>query len=122
MGYQIEWEQGGAIKYFTGTVSGGDLVNSEREVVNHARFDAFRYVISVYLTAVRFTFSDEDREDLLALRLGGYLTNPRIRYAIVAESEHIRNQVMNSIEARLVRHPTALFDNFMDAVAWAHTR
>ena len=118
--YTLKWEAQGVVKYFTGTVSSRDLLESEREVVNHPGFDRMRYVISVYLTAVDTSFTDEDREELIALRVGGFFTNRRIRYVIVTQDERVRTNVLATIATVDSRHQTALFDDLMEAIAWAN--
>lgn len=120
MSYVLKWEPHGVVKYFTGTVTSRDLMESEQELVNHPRFDRLRYVISVYLTAVEISFSENDREEMIALRVGGFQTNRRVRYAIVAQDERIRQSVLKSIATEETRHKTALFGDLMEAIIWAN--
>ena len=120
MGYQIEWEKRGAVKYFTGTVSSRDLVSSEEEVSSHSNFTAFRFVISVYLMVEGIAFDENARKVVRALRLGGYLTNPHIKYAMVTQNPTIARNVQNSVLAGETLHETAVFSNFVVAVLWVN--
>ncbi len=119
MPYQIKWEPDGAIKYFGGIVSGRDLIDSEQEVFNHPDRVAFRYVISVYLTAHEVTFSTQDIEHLRQLRAAGFNSNDRIKFAVVADDEAIEESVRTQVAANSSVNPIALFDNYNDAWAWA---
>jgi len=119
MPYQIKWEPDGAIKYFNGVVSGRDLIDSEQEVFGHPDRVAFRYVISVYLTAHEVHFSAEDIDALRQLRAASFNANPRTRFAVVADDEAIEESVQRQLSEKALAHPTALFDNYNDACAWA---
>ncbi len=120
MSYQIRYEPHGAIKYFAGRVSAHDLLQSERDIMGHPRFTEFRYIISVYLSAEATSFTEDDRQELRALRIGSYRTNPRVRYAAVTQDARIRQNIMDSVEAGEVLHATSVFDNYLDAVMWAN--
>ena len=122
MSYQIKWETHGAIKYFTGTVSSRDLVESEKEVISHPHFTEFRYVISVYLTAEGFSFTEVDRQQVRALRLGVRFANPHLKYALVSQDPAIVRNIQDGIDSGEPHQATAVFPDFIEAVIWTNTR
>jgi hypothetical protein len=56
--------------------------------------------------------------EIRVLRLGGYYTNPRIKYAFVTEDANVTRAIEQSVIDILTLHETKVFRDFQDAVAW----
>jgi hypothetical protein len=119
MPYDIEWRQRGVVKHFHGVVNGRDLLASEEEITGHPDYPSLRYVVSVYVAAERMAATLEERTNLRALRLGGFSTNPHIRFAFATTDPIIRRNVESSVEEGEALHATRVFDSVPAAMHWA---
>ena len=118
MAFSIQWRRDGAVKYFTGTVTFDDVIQSEREVTGNANFTALKYVISMYLNTRPVDLSDSERIEVRALRLGGYYSNPRIKYAFVTDDANVKDAIEKSVIDGQTLHSTRVYETYEDAVAW----
>ena len=117
--YTIEWRKYGAIKQFTGMVSFDDVIQSEREISSNSKYMDLRYVVSDYLNARQPGMSDTERRDIRALRLGGFYSNPRIKFAFVTDDINVKSNIEKSILDGETLHATQVFKTMEDAMAWA---
>ena len=119
MTYTIEWRKYAAIKRFTGTVSFDDVIQSEREISGHERYTEFWYVVSDFLGIQHPGMTDSERLDISALRLGGFYSNPRIKFAYVTEDLKVKNAIEKNVFDGQTLHATHVFKTMVDAMAWA---
>ena len=119
MGYVIERTRRGVIKRFSGVVTYEDVLRSEQEVHSDPNFTSMRYVISDYTNAEYSGITDSQKADINALRIGGHLTNPRLKYAFVIKSPSVRSQIASAVAQGEMLHPTATFDTIEEASDWA---
>ena len=75
MPYKIERKRNGLIKRFTGVVTYQDVLKSEQAVSEHPDYTTLHYVISDYIGAVYSGISDNQQDDINALRIGGHRVN-----------------------------------------------
>jgi NitT/TauT family transport system substrate-binding protein len=80
--YTIELRKYSAIKQITGTVSFVDFIMSEREISGHTRYTELWYVVSTFFNAHHPGPTENERQDVRALRLGGFWSNPRIMQVV----------------------------------------
>jgi hypothetical protein len=118
MPYLIEWTHHGAVKHFTGEVSFEDVIASEKAIVGNPNYMSMKYVISMYLLAQRVTMNHTQRRDIRALRLGGFYSNPRIKYAFVTKDPEIKAPIEQSMADGETLHPMRVFEKYEHAVAW----
>jgi hypothetical protein len=78
-----------------------------------------RYVVSDYTGTDYWTLTDSQLIDINALRIGGYFSNPRIKYAFVTSNPVDRAQVTNAIADGHMLHEAQTFDTFEEASDWA---
>ena len=121
MACTIQWRQDGAVKYFTGEVSFEDVIKSEREITGSSTYTALKYVISMYLNTRQFALTDCERQEVRGLRLGGYYSNPRIKYAFVTQDLELKNRLEKSVQDGHTLHATRVFKTFSEAFTWAVT-
>lgn len=119
MAYRIEWEPRGAIKHFSGWVTFLDVYDSELKIQASPAFDHLRYVISIFETDEGIALTVEERETVLALRLGAKNSNPRIKYAYVSSDSEVREEVEETVRESNSAFPVKVFENVDDAKAWA---
>jgi hypothetical protein len=117
--YTIEWRKYGAIKQFTGTVSFHDVMMSEREISGHARYTELWYVVSNFLNSHHPGLNENERQDIRALRLGGFWSNPRIKFAFAIDNLNVKNAIEKSVFDGQTLHATHVFKTMDDAMAWA---
>jgi hypothetical protein len=117
--YTIEWRKYGAIKQFSGMVSFDDVIQSEREISSNSKYMELWYVVSDYLNARQLGMTDTERQDVRAFRLGGFYSNPRIKFAFVTDDLGIKNAIEKSIFDGHTLHATQVFKSMEDAMAWA---
>ena len=118
MPYTIEWEPQGVVKRFTGLVSGAELVQSVNEVASHPGFRSLRYELSDYLGSDATDFSQNALNEVRAMRISSYQTNPHIRVAIVTLHPDIEQRIYSTIAAKLTLHQTKVFASISEADQW----
>jgi hypothetical protein len=62
--------------------------------------------------------TDSERQEVRGLRLGGYYTNPRIKYAFVTNDVNVKDAIENSVIDGQTLQPTKVVSTYEDAVAW----
>jgi hypothetical protein len=117
--YTIEWRKFGAVKQFTGTVSFDDVMKSEREITGNTKYMELWYVVSDFLNAHHPGMTDSERREVRALRLGGFYSNPRIKFAFVTNDLSVKNAIEKSVFDGETLHATHVFKTMGDAMAWA---
>lgn len=118
MPYALHWEPHGVYKKFTGIVTGPELLLSVIEVASNIKFRGLAYELSDYLSAVETTFSQDALNEVRAVRIGSFKTNPNIKVAIVTMDPQIQQRIYSTIAARLTLHQTRVFSATADADAW----
>lgn len=122
MPYQLTWEPRGLYRRYFSDLSFAERFESLERICADPRFDELRYVISDYLAVQGFEASDERTEELAALHIGVYKTNPRMVIIAVAQ----RPDILAAIEA-YQRHaftpqPYQVFATTEAARAWIDAR
>jgi hypothetical protein len=117
--YTIEWRKFGAVKRFTGTASFDDVMKSEAEISGHRRYTELWYVVCDFLGSQGLDMTESQRQEIRALRLGGFWSNPRIKFAFVTEDLKIKNAIEKSVFDGQTLHATQVFKTIEDAMAWA---
>ncbi len=118
MPYSLIWEPGGVYKKFNGVVTGAELLQSVGEVSMDYRFASAQYEVSDYLDAVSTDFSQDALNEVRAVRIGSFMSNPRIKVAIVTHDTEIQQRIYSTIAARLTLHQTKVFNAIADANTW----
>lgn len=119
MGYRLYWEKRGAVKHFSGVVTGDDISRSLNDVHGSDQFDSLRFVINDFRDVQEIDFADLDIDYIAALDKAAFVTNPLIKLAIVAADPRIREIAAQYANSPLNAYPTRLFDNMADAELWA---
>ena len=89
MPYSLKWEERGVHLVFTGHVTGQEIKQAGDAMYGHKGFDAIRYQIFDFTDATDFSISLEDMKEIAAIDASAASTNPKIRQAIVSNSETI---------------------------------
>jgi hypothetical protein len=119
LAYTIEWRKYGAVKHFSGTVTFDDVIKSERAITGYSKYMELWYVVSDFLNAQHPGLTESEREEVRALRLGGFYSNPRIKFAFVTDDSNVKNAIEKSVSDGLTLHATLVFKTMDDAMAWA---
>jgi hypothetical protein len=77
------------------------------------------YVVSDFLNAHHPGMTESERQDVRALRLGGFYSNPRIKFAFVTDNLSIKNAIEKIVFDGQTLHATHVFRNMDDAMEWA---
>jgi hypothetical protein len=117
--YTIEWHKQGAVKEFTGTVSLDDVTKSERDITRNSKYMELSYVVSNFLDAHHPHMTESECQHVSAAQLGGFYSNPRIKFAIVTVDVNVKNVIEKNISDGLTLHATRVFATFEAAMAWA---
>jgi hypothetical protein len=118
MPYTVTWESNGFYKKFTGVVTGAELLASVIDVASDRRFKNSRYEVSDYLSADYTEFSQDTLNEVRAVRIGSFQTNPRIQVSIVTLDPQIQQRIFSTIATRMTLHPTQLFSTVDEANVW----
>jgi hypothetical protein len=117
--YTIEWRRTGAIKHFTDTVSFEDVMQSESDISGSERYSEIWYVVCDFSGTQGLDMTDSQRQQIRALRLGGFWSNPRIKFAFVTVDLNVQNAIEKSVFDGQTLHATQVFKTMEDAMAWA---
>jgi hypothetical protein len=120
LAYSIHWRPDGAVKFFTGQVSFKDIINSEREIAGSSIYMTLKYVIAMYIDTQHSRLSEAELVAVRALRLGGYYSNPRIKYAFVTDDANIKNAIERSVIDGQTLHATRVYESYENAFAWVN--
>jgi hypothetical protein len=118
MPYTIDWKPGGAIKRFSGKVTFHDVLQSEQEISGSPQYTALRYVLSDYTGTDYQGITDSQKVDINALRIGGFMVNPRIKYAFVLQNPAVCTQLKEAVAEAVMLHETRTFDTYAQAAQW----
>lgn len=118
MPYALHWETHGVYKQFSGVVTGSELLQSVIDVASHVKFRSLTYELSDYLSAVETDFSQDALNEVRAVRIGSFKTNPNIKVAIVTRDPQIQQRIYSTIAARLTLHQTRVFSAAAEANVW----
>jgi hypothetical protein len=115
----MEWRKTGAVKHFTGMVSLEDVMMSDSEISGSERYAELWYVVCDFSGTQGLDMTESQRQEIRALRLGGFWSNPRIKFAFVTEDLKIKNAIEKSVFDGQTLHATQVFKTIEDAMAWA---
>jgi hypothetical protein len=101
-------------------VSFEDIINSEREIAGSSIYMTLKYVIVMYINTQHSGLSESELVDIRALRLGGYYSNPRIKYAFVIADTNIKNAIEQSVIDGQTLHATRVYESYENAFAWVN--
>ena len=118
MPYVIQLLPVSAVKRFSGEVTFDDIFNSEREISSSVNYTSLRYVISDYTDARCVPLTELERQEIRALRVGGFYTNPRIKYAFVTTDSQVKAAIEESVAVGDTLHPTQVFASIEAALLW----
>jgi hypothetical protein len=117
--YTIEWRKYGAVKQFKGMVTFDDVIQSEREITGNSKYMELWYVVSDFLNAQHPGITESECQEVSAMRLGGFYSNPRIKFAFVTDDLNVKKVIEKSVFDRQALHATQVFKTLGDAMAWA---
>lgn len=118
MPYKLEWKRNGVIKRYSGVVTFDDVINSERELTGNSSFGSLRFVISDYIGSEPPRLKPEQACDVRALRIGGFSTNPHIKFAFITQDAITKAAILESVAAGEVLHTFRIFETYEQAAAW----
>ena len=84
MAYRIKWEERGVYCKFSGTVSGGELIQCNNDIYGDERFDNIKYQIFDMLDVTELTIETIDVRKAAACDCAAAITNPNVKCALVA--------------------------------------
>jgi hypothetical protein len=117
--YSIEWTKDGAVKLFTGTVTLEEILRSESEITGNSKYRALWYVVSDYMNAQHPGMTDSECEDARVLRIGGFYSNPRIKFAFATEDLKVKSAIERNVVDGHTLRATKVFQTFEAAMARA---
>ena len=119
MPYSIEWTKDGAVKIFTGKVTFEEILGSEREISGNSHYRTLWYVVADFTNAQDPGMNESECADVTALRLGGFYSNPRIKFAFATQDSKLKRAIEKSVIEGHTLHPTKVLPTFDAAMAWA---
>lgn len=118
MPYQIHWEPRGTLCKFTGFCSVSDVLTAIEKIGTDPRFDNLHYEIFDYLDVQDQDVTISQLENIIALDIAQFYTNPRIIYASVATDSRIIELVEHYININHVPVRHMLCSTLVDAREW----
>ena len=119
MSCENTFEGSGLYMRFFDTVTGEDIINNSMSFYGEPYFDKMRYVIVDFLAIKDFEMTYKQIDEISAYDNASALSNPRVKVAIAAKTEHVRIAAKLYI-AKSQESPWKfeVFDNLDDARQW----
>lgn len=119
MAYKTHWEPTGVVWTYHGTVSDGDVLESNREVNEDPRFGSIRYQIVDLRAVERFAASGTTVREVSRTDIDLSEAHPHIRVAMVADTDLTRGiAAMYQRACGDESWDVGVFDTIEDARAW----
>ena len=115
MPFTTTWEERGTLTTFSGDVTGQDIIRATTAIHGDARFDSIRYIIGDFMEG-RLSITLEEVREIAALDNVAALTNPRVKVAIVSNSETV--EVGGALYKSDSEWETEAFASLDDARRW----
>lgn len=119
MSYQIIWTNAQVEWNHYGTVTGSEIIQSNKEIYGDPRFDDLRSQLVDLSAAERFEISEKEMRYVAYLDAAAARSNSRIRVAVVATDENARQAYHDYVGN--IKKPVweyKLFDNREAAQDW----
>ncbi len=121
MPYQIQWESNGIVWTYSGVLTGDDLLNSNFEIFGDERFDDLRYQIVDLTHTEEIAANEKHMRKIAHLDIAASRSNPRIKIAVVTNSEDGLNlsNTYDQYTKGKIPWKTKVFSTIEEAKAWA---
>jgi len=120
MPYQHTWEQHGLLREFSGHVTSTEIEQAVLESHAAQVFDEYRYVINDFRAARSIELDKEVMDEVAAMDGAAYLSNPRVRVAVVEGPQAVMNAVAAYSASHLSPYPLQVFQDMEAARRWAY--
>ena len=120
MAYTLSWEPHGILRTFHGRVSAIEFARAQGEMYGDPRFETARYALIDFTAATALGVSQEDAEEIMASNRGAYLTNPKLRVAVVTTDA--RMQALLQRIRDISAYPLRVFATLAEARRWVEER
>jgi hypothetical protein len=118
MAYEINWEQKGMLRRFSGSTSDLEIMQSVSDTSGDPRFETLRYIINDFTACDDVSYTKEGTELISALGVLSELSNPHFKVAIVAAKPATGNLAKSYLSATLSNIPTRMFATLGEAREW----
>lgn len=119
MPYFHTWEQHGLLREFAGHVTSAEIARAVIESHEASAFDEYRYVINDFRAACSIKLDAEVMDEVAAMDRAAYLTNPRVRVAVVQGPQTVMDTVAAYSASHLSPYPLQVFQDMESARRWA---
>ncbi len=119
MDHEVIWEGKGIYWKYKGTLTGGDLLQTNMDIYGDPRFDKLRYQIVDMLEVEVFDVATESMEEITIMDIGASQTNSNLIVAVVATQAQGKHLV--EIYETVSDAPpweTELFETVEEARGW----
>ncbi len=119
MPYLHTWEQHGLLREFSGHVTSAEIARAVLESHAAPTFDDYRYVINDFRAVVAIELDAEVMEEVAAMDRAAYLSNPRVRIAVVEGPPSVVDTVAAYSASHMSPYPLRVFRDIASARSWA---
>ena len=119
MSHEVVWEPGGVLRHFWGVLRAAEYAHVQADAYANSRFDNLRYILVDFSEVSEFIATVAEAEEIIASTNGAYLSNPKLRVAVVTTHEKLRALLaeVNDLSA----YPLRLFQTVAEAREWLST-
>ena len=121
MPYNINWQEQGIVTKWSGAANSKELIQFLEEMQSNPNFDRLRFSVHDYIQCAQIVFDEDDMDVVGALDGAGSRINPRIKVAIIADQEELREMVIGYKRLGLTPYETRIFHNTTDAYEWINS-
>lgn len=111
MAYQTHWDSHSVFQRYWGEPTPSEFLMASEELHADPRFDALHFIVNDFSKASGHLLSRHAISEVVAMRIGGYRSNPNIRIAIIGADQHFRLLAELSQETRLDAYPVRCFES-----------
>jgi hypothetical protein len=119
MGHEVVWEEDGLHRRFWGELRACEYAQVQAAAYSDLRFDGLHYILVDFLGVTEFIATNSEAEEILASTVGSFLSNPKVRVAVVTRDEKL-TVVLDQL-GNLSPYPVRLFRSLDEARTWLGT-
>lgn len=120
MPYTIGWEPHGIHSRFSGDVTGKEIIAHSAKLHGDVRFDSVRFIIADFSGTQQLNITLDEVKEIAARDAVAALSNPRVRVAIVSNSETIdAGSAFYKADSASSAWKTDIFRTLEEARRWA---
>ena len=112
------WQNRGVLCDYSGTINGHDRNGAIEIITANAHFTSFRFIVEDFSKIDGLEYSSTMFDEGIALLLGAYSTNARIKVCVITSDKLLKNLFGMHMAMGHFLHEVRMFNDILDAYNW----